>query len=793
MESAERVDMVIVGAGFHGLAMARTYLAVNPEASLIILEAGMSIGGVWARDRLYPHLKTNSVMGKFEFGDFPMTPEIYRVELGKHIPGDAVRRYLEDYANHFDLARRCRFNSKLEEAEDLQEDGWLLRVAVGPADASKETRLIHAAKMTVCIGVTSEPKLPTFPGQENYTGDLFHSREFGPKRHLLNPEKTKSVAVFAGNKSAYDVVWAFANAGIKVQWILRQSGHGACWMGPTRLTPLKVLAESLIMTRMITWMFPCIWGDADGWHAPRRFLQQTERGRRFVDWFMQHVMQHALEKNARYEDHDETAKLRPWVDLKWIATARGILNYDSDVYEFIRKGMVNIHVADVDELGDREIRLSNGTVLENVDAMVCCTGWQHGPTMKFTRNGEDISAELGLPHKLNTKESEFYQPMVAEADAQIKSKLPALVSQPPAAAPPHLANQQARDPIDPTTGTLDDAYLLHRFMAPPQRVTRNRTLAFSGATRTPITSLLAQIQALWITAFFEHRIESLEPGSSSSSSATVNGGRDGGSGGGCIADLPLKSPDRTPPGSPARLSPKDGGSPLSSSRVSSSGTYELERVHTPDSAVAFSFPSPASRKTSSYLQGLKEDEEAHTAATAQEDHKPAPMDPITARTTFETILHARFGRWRYPYGFGAVMADLFFDCLPLLDLLLRDLGLSPARKGGGWLKEATASHGVHDYASIVDEWMAAQAVKDRAVWDRHRGFVDGLGRGRRGGGHEGEGEEAELATVADENSRVRVELSAQQKTAVQRAMVGVGLAMGGLTLSLGIGVAVALM
>ncbi|KAK7562383.1 hypothetical protein IWX91DRAFT_271063 [Phyllosticta citricarpa] len=684
MESAERVDMVIVGAGFHGLAMARTYLAVNPEASLIILEAGMSIGGVWARDRLYPHLKTNSVMGKFEFGDFPMTPEIYRVELGKHIPGDAVRRYLEDYANHFDLARRCRFNSKLEEAEDLQEDGWLLRVAVGPADASKETRLIHAAKMTVCIGVTSEPKLPTFPGQENYTGDLFHSRDFGPKRHLLNPEKTKSVAVFAGNKSAYDVVWAFANAGIKVQWILRESGHGACWMSPTRLTPLKVLAESLIMTRMITWMFPCIWGDADGWHAPRRFLQQTERGRRFVNWFMQHVMQHALEKNARYEDHDETAKLRPWVDLKWIATARGILNYDSDVYEFIRKGMVNIHVADVDELGDREIRLSNGTVLENVDAMVCCTGWQHGPTMKFTRNGEDISAELGLPHKLNTKESEFYQPMVAEADAQIKSKLPALVSQPPAAAPPHLANQQARDPIDPTTGTLDDAYLLHRFMAPPQRVTRNRTLAFSGATRTPITSLLAQIQALWITAFFEHQ-------------------------------------DRTP--------------------------------------------------------------------------APAPMDPITASTTFETILHARFGRWRYPYGFGAVMADLFFDCLPLLDLLLRDLDLSPARKGGGWLKEATASHGVHDYAGIVDEWMAAQAAKDRAVWDRHRGFVDGLGRGRGGGGYEGEGEEAELATctVADENSRVRVELSAQQKTAVQRAMVGVGLAMGGLTLSLGIGVAVALM
>ncbi|KAK8152908.1 hypothetical protein BKA80DRAFT_210944, partial [Phyllosticta citrichinensis] len=667
-------------AGFHGLAMARTYLSVYPEASLIILEAGTFIGGVWARDRLYPHLKTNSVMGYFEFSDFPMTPQIYGVPLGNHIPGDAVRRYLEDYANHFDLARRCRFNSKLEEAEDLQEEGWLLKVAVGPSDSTtKKTSIIHAARMTVCIGVTSEPKLPTFPGQENYTGNLLHSRDFGPQRHILNKEKTRSVAVFAGNKSAYDVVWACANAGIKVEWIMRESGHGACWMGPTRMTPLKVLAESLIMTRMITWMFPCIWGDADGWHGPRHFLQQTDRGRRFVKWFAKNVMQHTLEKHARFEDHDETAKLRPWYPLFWVATGRGLLNYDSNVYEFIRQGMVNVHIADVDELADREIHLSNGTVLENIDAIVCCSGWQHGPTMKFTRGGKDISAELGLPHTLSAKENELYKPMVAEADAQIKSKLPCLVDQPPAAVPPHQAQQQARDPIDPSTGTLDHAYLLHRFMAPPQRVTRNRTIAFSGATRTPITSLLAQVQALWITAFFEHRIESLEPGT---------------------------------------------------------------------------------------------------------------------HATFETILHARYGRWRYPHGFGAVMADLFFDCLPLLDLLLRDLGLSPARKGGGWLREAISHYSVHDYAGLVDEWMAAQARRDRELWERCRGVVGGRGRGRGGeGGYaEEDGDEDEDGDGSGEQSgRIRVELSARQKTAVQRAMVGVGLAMGGLTLSLGIGVAVALM
>ncbi|KAK8233460.1 hypothetical protein HDK90DRAFT_267984 [Phyllosticta capitalensis] len=776
MDTAEHCDMVIVGAGFHGLAMARTYLSVNPDASLIILEAGTSIGGVWARDRLYPHLKTNSVMGYFEFSDFPMTPEIYGVELGKHIPGDVVRRYLEDFANHYDLARRCRFNQKLEEAEDLQEDGWLLKIAAGPEGSdTKETCFIHASKMTVCIGVTSEPKLPSFPGQDKYTGSLFHSRDFGPKKHLLDPQKTRSVAVFAGNKSAYDVVWAFANAGVKVQWILRESGHGACWMGPTRMTPFKVLAESLIMTRMVTWLFPCIWGDADGWDGPRNFLQRTERGRAFVKWFAKNVMQHTLEKNTRFEEHEEIEKLRPWYDLWWVATGRGLLNYDSDVYEFIRKGMVNIHVADVDELGDREIHLSNGTSLENIDAMVCCSGWKHGPTMKFTRNGIDIGAELGLPHILSAKENELYKPMVAEADAQIKSKLPCLTSQPEAAAPPHLRHQQPRDPIDPASGTLDHAYLLHRFMAPPSRITANRTLAFSGATRTPITALLAQIQALWITAFFEHRIASLEP-SSTSVGSTSNG--NGNASSTSAADLP-STPEQTPPSSPGRT---PGSSP-SSSRLSSS-TYELERVHTPDSAVAFSFPfpSPASRKPSSSLKELKEEDgdalEVEKSADAQ------AADEVQAHATFETILHARYGRWRYPHGFGAVMADLFFDSLPLLDLMLRDLGLPTARKGGSWLREATGHYGAAEYSGIVDEWMAEQARRDREAV-------------RKVLGGEAEPELSEESEKEEEGEfgggKRRYEASPQQKRAVQRAMVGVGLVMGGLTLSLGIGVAVALM
>lgn len=40
--------------------MLKTYRDVHPEASVIVLEKGKSIGGVWAKDRLYPGLRTNN-------------------------------------------------------------------------------------------------------------------------------------------------------------------------------------------------------------------------------------------------------------------------------------------------------------------------------------------------------------------------------------------------------------------------------------------------------------------------------------------------------------------------------------------------------------------------------------------------------------------------------------------------------------------------------------------------------------------------------------------------------------
>jgi hypothetical protein len=76
----------------------------------------------------------------------------------------------------------------------------------------------------------------------------------------------------------------------------------------------------------------------------------------------------------------------------------------------------------------------------------------------------------------------------------------------------------------------------------------------------------------------------------------------------------------------------------------------------------------------------------------------------TEKLIYETVLYARFGKWRYPAGYGEKFPDLVFDSLPYMDLLLGDLGLKVHRKGG-WLAEVTEPYGPEDYRALIEEWM----------------------------------------------------------------------------------------
>ncbi|KAM0561469.1 hypothetical protein ACHAPJ_003352 [Fusarium lateritium] len=584
----ETLDFVVVGAGWAGLVAAKTRHQLHPEESMAILDSAATVGGTWAEHRLYSGLKTNNMLGTYEYPDFPMDTETFGVKPGEHIPGKTVHRYLNTYAQHFGIYDKIRFEHAVEVAEHQEGGGWTLNVRDIKAGNKVE---IMAKRLVLATGLTSEPFLPHFDGQEEFDAPLFHGKDFA--KHEETFETANSVTVFGGTKTAWDAVYQYATRGIQVNWVIRETGHGPAWMSPPYVTPFKKWLEKLAHIRMLTWFSPCSWGAADGYVKTRNFYHGTFIGRAIADQFWKILGNDVIGLN-QYDAHPETAKLKPWVNPMFVATSLGILNYDKDFFEVVKEGLVKIHIADINGLSKQTVHLSNGTEL-HTDALCCATGWKHVPPIKFLPEG--IAEDIGIPHTPSPK-SFPSKSLLDQVDKDIFEQFPRIKNQPVEKVQnskyqPLLENKglSSKDAITPSTPLTP--YTLYHFIAPPSSQTlKMRDFAVVGIVVNFSVPIVAHVQSIWINAFFDDKIPSL---------------------------------------------PRD--------------------------------PSP----------------------------------DTLARIQYDAVLHSRFGKWRYPAGFGHSYPDFVFDAIPYIDLLLKDLSLPIYRKNG-MFAEMTDPYGPEEYKTLVDEW-----------------------------------------------------------------------------------------
>jgi hypothetical protein len=519
----ENVDLVIVGAGrvcpsvyavllkqsiadthsgWHGLVNAKTYLEVNPSAKVIIYDGAQSVGGVWAEERLYPGLKTNNMLGTYEYSDFPMTEERFGVKPGQHIPGQVIHDYLLQYAEVFGLLSRIRLRCKVQTAEMKETGQWeLTTLSDGINDASPKESRIVADKLILATGLTSDPFMPRLEGSADFDAPLFHVKDF--RNQANSKHDIKNIVVLGTSKSAWDACYAYATTGVQVHLIIRSSGIGPVWVAPPYVTPFKIWLESLILTRFLTWFSPSIWGDADGYGWIRGVLHGTWLGRKLVSgfWF---VLGDDVVNLMGYDKHPETKKLKPWNHVFWIASGLAISNYDTEFFALVRDGKIKVHVGDITHLSQRMVHLSDGSSLP-ADSLICSTGWIQKPPVKFLPEG--IDAELGLPH-YSAKEPE----LANKADAVILSEFPRLQDQ-----PSHNAKYK---PLPSSTDLKslqlpNQPYRLYRFTVPSSpALFRAHSIAFAGSYLSVSTVTIAQVQGLWITAYFGNDIPSLASKSS---------------------------------------------------------------------------------------------------------------------------------------------------------------------------------------------------------------------------------------------------------------------------------------
>jgi dimethylaniline monooxygenase (N-oxide forming) len=161
-----RKHFAVIGAGAGGLCAAKNLLAKDVDVT--IFEVGSKIGGLWVyrndsgMSPAYRSLHINSEAKVSCFIDFPF-------EAGTPLYPNAARmeRYFCDYAAHFQLTSRIRFNTRVK-AVVPEGEGYRLETEAGASE--------HFDGVVVATGHQSVPRHP--PQVQGFGGRYLHAHEY---------------------------------------------------------------------------------------------------------------------------------------------------------------------------------------------------------------------------------------------------------------------------------------------------------------------------------------------------------------------------------------------------------------------------------------------------------------------------------------------------------------------------------------------------------------------------------------------------------------------------------------
>ena len=180
----------VIGAGAGGLCAAKHLLSRG--IAITIYEFGSKVGGLWVYNNdsglspAYRSLHINSEAIASAYRDFPF-PD------GSPLYPDHVemQRYLQAYAERFDLMRHIRFKSQVTSVMPLQPNGF----EVVLADGTKER---HDG-VVIATGHQSRPRHPDYA--KKFTGEYLHAHSY----RVPEPFAGKRVLVIGTGNSAVDI------------------------------------------------------------------------------------------------------------------------------------------------------------------------------------------------------------------------------------------------------------------------------------------------------------------------------------------------------------------------------------------------------------------------------------------------------------------------------------------------------------------------------------------------------------------------------------------------------------
>lgn len=179
--------LAVVGAGAAGLAAARE-LRREGHAP-VVFERAAAVGGTWlyaspapaaatdplgaaaTHSSLYASLRTNLPREVMGFLDFPFTAARGSVVDTRRFPGhEEVLRYLEDFAQRFDLYGLVRFQTEVVGVRREAGGRWAVTSRKLGEKGEQDEELYDA--VVVCNGHYSEPRIASIPGNDSPLNEL---------------------------------------------------------------------------------------------------------------------------------------------------------------------------------------------------------------------------------------------------------------------------------------------------------------------------------------------------------------------------------------------------------------------------------------------------------------------------------------------------------------------------------------------------------------------------------------------------------------------------------------------
>ncbi|WP_081706637.1 NAD(P)-binding domain-containing protein [Nocardia sp. CNY236] len=187
--------IAVIGAGPSGIAAAKECIAHGLGADLVVFEKSDQVGGNWVFREDPGHSSiywtTHTISSKYysEYEDFALPPDT--PDYPHHTQ---LKKYFQDYAQHFDVIPRIRFHTEVLHATRREDGAWLIR-SCGPGGEQVEVFDV----LMVANGHHWNPRMPEYPGR--FDGEFIHSHAF--KSNV--PFTGKRVLVIGGGNSGADV------------------------------------------------------------------------------------------------------------------------------------------------------------------------------------------------------------------------------------------------------------------------------------------------------------------------------------------------------------------------------------------------------------------------------------------------------------------------------------------------------------------------------------------------------------------------------------------------------------